>query len=636
MNSTEEAIHFEITADNENLKKKIEESRQAILDSGKKAAEEITNILSIVNQAASNSDASKEQEKLNTLLKKYQTYADKRTEIERKCEEELAILQSKNTDGQYDAQIKQAQKTKTTELVQVNFDEAKKGSDFTQLFGKVENLSAKAIAALRNKIQDQMAGFKDSLPEADFKTVSEAFDKLKIAGTGKNPFGAATAAIEVWQKANEEAKQAQEELNEANASGADKTEKVAAAELKLAAAQAARATAVADATVSINAVGKKGQETVGAAKDVVGILGDFGVELPGEITGAIEGVGQMMDGLASINLANPMSIVTSSIKIVGGLAKSFVSLFSGDAAAERRIKSLQKQIDTLQKSYNELGDAVDKAYSTDASKMIGQQNEMLEQQKVLIQNQIAAEQSKKNADEGKIAAWQAQLDQIDQTLVENEEKALDAIFGKDLKAAIDNFATDYAEAWTKGEDRSKAAKDTVRKMMQEMVTESIKAAMQSSGAMENIRKKLEEFYKDEILSEMEQQAMYDMAKDLQKELDSEFGWADSLMEDPKPQEERQVSSRGIASMSQESADELNGMFTAMQGMVSDLRANQFEMLDIQRLNLPNLQQLSHLSHLSTISENTGYCRRLEGIENDMNAVKGELQTMNLKGLIIRR
>ena len=73
---------------------------------------------------------------------------------------------------------------------------------------------------------------------------------------------------------------------------------------------------------------------------------------------------------------------------------------------------------------------------------------------------------------------------------ENKEKAVDAIFGEDVKTAIEDFASAYAEAWSNGEDRAESAKDAVKNIMRQMVTESIKSAIQASGSMEKIRQKL--------------------------------------------------------------------------------------------------------------------------------------------------
>lgn len=250
----------------------------------------------------------------------------------------------------------------------------------------------------------------------------------------------------------------------------------------------------------------------------------------------------------------------AAIGLVGSLASSIAKIH--DAKNEKRIQDLQEQIDLLSRSYDKLGESIEKAYSKDASNLINQQNKLLEQQKVLIQQQIREEQDKKKTDNERIKEWQQQIEDINELIENNKEAAVDAIFGEDLKSAIDNFASAYAEAWTNGENKAESAKEMVKNMMRQMVTESIKAATQSSGAMERIRQKLQEFYADNVLSSWEQDYIYNMAEELQKELDKQFGWADSIMKDDSSKQQN-ASSKGFTTMSQESANELNGRFTAV-------------------------------------------------------------------------
>lgn len=53
-----------------------------------------------------------------------------------------------------------------------------------------------------------------------------------------------------------------------------------------------------------------------------------------------------------------------------------------------------------------------------------------------------------------------------------------------------------------------------------------------------------------------------MAEEIQKELDKQFGWADDLFEEDSSKQQS-ASSRGFETMSQDTADELNGRFTAV-------------------------------------------------------------------------
>ena len=287
------------------------------------------------------------------------------------------------------------------------------------------------------------------------------------------------------------------------------------------------------------------------------------------LSGIAEGINVAMDGLNSAMqgaeagaIFGPIgSAAGAAIGLVSSLASSIAKIH--DAKNEKRIQELQDQVDTLDRSYEKLDKSIETAYGKSASSLIEDQNKLLEQQKVLIQNQIKEEQDKKNTDSDRIKEWENQIDEINNLISDNKEKAIDVIFGEDLKSAIDNFAEAYADAWASGENRAKSAKDVVKQMMQQMVTESIKAAIKSSNKMEEIRTKLQQFYADNVLSQWEQDYINNMAEQLQQEIDAQFGWADSLMGESSTTEQKSTA-EGFETMSQDTATELNGRFTALQ------------------------------------------------------------------------
>lgn len=289
------------------------------------------------------------------------------------------------------------------------------------------------------------------------------------------------------------------------------------------------------------------------------------------LSGIAEGINVAMDGLnsamqgaeagAKLGLGPIGSAAGAAVGLVSSLASSIAKIH--DAKNEKRIQKLQDQVDTLDRSYEKLGKSIETAYGKSASSLIEDQNKLLEQQKVLIQNQIKEEQDKKNTDSDRIKEWENQIDEINNLISDNKEKAIDVIFGEDLKSAIDNFAEAYADAWASGENRAKSAKDVVKQMMQQMVTESIKAAIKSSNKIEEIRTKLQQFYADNVLSQWEQDYINNMAEQLQQEIDAQFGWADSLMGESSTTEQKSKAG-GFETMSQDTATELNGRFTALQ------------------------------------------------------------------------
>ena len=310
---------------------------------------------------------------------------------------------------------------------------------------------------------------------------------------------------------------------------------------------------------------------VGAITQAAEFLGDslsniseaFGGNFLG---GLAEGIGvatdaanAAMSGAEAGKVFGPWGAAAgAAIGLVSSLASSFSKLH--DKKHERKIQEIAEQIEVLEKSYEKLGENIEKAYSNDASNLIKDQNRLLQQQKVLIQNQIKEEESKKKTDSNRIKEWQQQIEDINKTIEDNKEAAVDAIFGSDLQSAIEDFASAYTDAWGAGEDKAKSAKDMVKNMIKSMITESIKAA--ASDPMKAIREKLLEFWSDQYISSIEQERLNQMATDLQQELDRKFGWADSLMNDSTYSQE--ASSKGFQAMSQETGDELNGRFTALQ------------------------------------------------------------------------
>lgn len=489
---------------------------------------------------------------LNTIVEKYGTMEDKIAKIREKHAKDR---ETATKNGRSDL-IPQIDKHETEEIGQIKVDELMKTDDWINLFQNLDALSSREIRRIIDNINKQ-------LKNADFdpinlKAITDQLDQAAETAVKKNPFSNVVTGFRDYKKAMQEAVRLREKYNQTQ----KESDKQAADQAELNAI-----TKKQKAWQNAQAAAAETSQLIGA---VSGMLGNMGVDVPAEV----EGLMGALDSFASMDITKPFSIVTGAI---GGIANLIGGIFGGgDRRKERNIQRLQDQIDALEKSYDELGEAVEEAYSTDASELIEQQNELLEQQKILIQNQIAEERSKKDTDEERIKEWENQIDEINKQIEENKEKALDAIFGEDLKSAIDNFATAYADAWANGEDRARTARDVVRNMMRQMVTESIKSAIQSSEAMKKIREKLQEFWLDGVFSAEEQEEAYKMADDLQKYLDDKYGWAGSLLSDNQASTQN-ATSRGFQAMSQDTGDELNGRFTDMQGKMNIL-VNGMELL----------------------------------------------------------
>ena len=554
-----------------------------------------------------NIDKAQQQETYRALLDNLNDYKQKEKDLRDKWDTDIAVaVESK--DAYLVAKLMEG---KQKALSALNGQMLQESDEWQQLFRNLDNLTVQQLEKLSNTIKEKAKGLK--LNPIDAQAVTNSLKEVDEKIRTMNPFGLLSKHLKEYKKAED-----------------DVTKKNALKEM------------FRDTAASIDMV-KGGFDAVVGGLNEMGLAGDEATQqLLSDLSNLMGSASQLATSIAS---ANPVGIIQGSI----GVLTSVFNIFNNDKRHEKKIKALQDQVDALDKSYEKLGKAIDKAYSKDASQLIDQQNKLLEQQKVLIQQQIREEQDKKKTDKDRIKDWQEQIEEINDVIADNKEKAVDAIFGEDLKSAIDNFANAQAEAWASGEDRAESAKDTVKKMMRQMVTESIKAATESSGAMEKIRDKLKEFYADNVLSGWEQDYIYNMAEELQKEINRQFGWADSLMKDeveePEKEEVSENSLKGAyAKASQESINLLAGQTGAVRVLLEDIRGSmqpireQMKLIyDMQSRGWEDVKAIRELSdkvekNTDRIAENTREIKEVAGkiSENTRGTVDALEGTINVK------
>lgn len=591
---------------------------------------------SYVKRERSTSNVSKEQleeEKraMNEYLKEYGSYLDKRDAI-------TALYNEKIAKATTEGERKSLSEAMKRELSDLDIEASKTTSAISRLFGDMKDKTLSELEAINRKGREALEFLK-----------SGVWDESK----GKD-FGITKETFELWSKSPDKLKDISDALKE-NKEAADKLrpayEKVAKG-LK-GVFEAGNDTkklrqAIDDIEEGLGEIMRSGQflsDTFSKLGDSFG--GAFG-EIAEGLNVAMDAVNSAMDGAKAGAMFGPIGASAgAAIGVVTSLASSIVKIH--DKKNESRIQRLQDQIDTLDKSYDKLGRSIEKAYSKDASKLIDQQNKLLEQQKVLIQNQIKEEEDKKKTDNDRIKEWRDQIDEINNTIADNKEAGKDAIFGSDIKSAIDDFANAYADAWAAGEDKARSAKDLVRKMIRNMVTESIKAA--ASDPMKEIREKLLEFWSDDYISDWEQDYLDRKAQELADDLDRKFGWADKYFNTGNAVEEddgRTASSKGVGSISQDSADVIDGKMSTqlifldrtlvqVTGIADQMRF----IYDLQTRGWKNVEAIKDLS--GKVSENTAKVAEISGriealsekIEANTKSAASGIKTINDKGILMR-
>lgn len=594
---------------------------------------------SYVKRERSTSNVNKEQleeEKraMNEYLKEYGSYLDKRDAITALYNEKIAKA---TTEGEKLSLGEEMKK----ELAAVDDEAQKKTSIITKLFS---DMSKRTVVDIRS-ISKEAQAMLDYINEGEFKTGSD----------GKGLFGLTKEQFDILSKSPEKLQAIKDEIANVNkeADQMDTSFNKVSNGLKKVFSAGDDTKGLKEGLAEIDAGMSDIMQAGQFLSDTFSKLGDaFGSDLMSGIAEglnvAMDAVNSAMDGAKAGAMFGPIGASAgAAIGVVTSLASSIAKIH--DKKNESRIQRLQDQIDTLDKSYDKLGRSIEKVYSKDASKLIDQQNKLLEQQKVLIQNQIKEEEDKKKTDNDRIKEWRDQIDEINNTIADNKEAGKDAIFGSDIKSAIDDFANAYADAWATGEDKAQSAKDLVRKMIKNMVTESIKAA--ASDPMKAIREKLLEFWSDDYISDWEQDYLDRKAQELADDLDRKFGWADKYFNTGNTEEEddgRTASSKGVGSISQDSADAIDGKMSTqlifldrtlvqVTGIADQMRF----IYDLQTRGWKNVEAIKDLS--GKVSENTAKVAEISGriealsekIEANTKSAASGIKTINDKGILMR-
>jgi DNA repair exonuclease SbcCD ATPase subunit len=289
-----------------------------------------------------------------------------------------------------------------------------------------------------------------------------------------------------------------------------------------------------------------------------------------------------------------------------------------DNKLQKSIEKLEKDVEKLKEKYADLDRVISKAYSAKAGNLIQEQLELLETQKEIIEYQKQLEQDKKNTDDDKIKEYNNTIKQLEYNIEDLQDKRIEAINGTSIQSAIADFANAYASAWNTGEDKAKAIKDVVRKMIQTAVTELIKGRM--SPAVTNFSKALSEAMADGILSADEELNLDALSNEIYNSVGDLSNFDKYLDTDAAVE----ASKKGFASMSQDTANELNGRFTAIQTHTYSIN----EQMKLLYSNSNNI--------LNTVVLISTHTMRLHAIENSVGAMNNGINDMVTRGVLLRR
>lgn len=303
----------------------------------------------------------KEAEAMRDYLSEYGNYEEKKLAITQEYEKRIAEA---TTEGEQ----KTLQEELKKKMADLDMEELKEGLDWESVFGDLDKVSTESLQSLRTRLKEYIDTQKDLQPDS-LKDLVRAIDSIDKKLNERNPFTALKTSISQVQSTTLSVKEAQEAYNKAVREGTEAEQQNAKATLD--AARNAKQKALAEATDALhNSVGQV-KEYVGAAEDLLGLVEQFGIDSPEWMGEWLEGMGQTLDGLESIDLTRPMSILTGGIKALSGVVKQVFSLggiinWGGSNAKEVQatMERLTNRNELLQTSIEDLTDTLKQSRGT--------------------------------------------------------------------------------------------------------------------------------------------------------------------------------------------------------------------------------------------------------------------------------
>ena len=648
------------------------------------------------------------------LAEHYLSYADERLAIEKKFNDDISILQEarKKAEAKGDASeiakidrsVEKRTEIKNEDIFKLDAEQFKKNMNWEQVFGNLDKVSTDTLKKLKVNLKDFISSQKDLSPE-NLKELVDAIERIDDKVSERNPFEAMSVSFKSLKDATDAQREAQEAYNKTLKEGTDEEKKNAKATLE--SAKNNKQKALSEATTILHhGVDEIGQY-VDAGNQVIGIMETLGTKTPEWLEGTMSGFGEMLDGLGSIDLMKPMSIVTGGLQTIKGALTSITSLggvinWSGSNAKEVQdsINRLTDRNETLQTSIESLTDEIKASKGT---KSVAAYRSAYEYQKEQNSNylNIAREQAgyhnshkswqyymrwsaedlkwiQQNINKnftGTSSLWELTPEEMEKlrsnvdiwTKMQNAgkggygervtdklddyieqagklEELTDSLYegltGMSFDSMYDSFVSSLMDMEKSAED---VADDISKYFMQAMLSNAIGEqfsdklrtwydkfgeAMKDDGTLDNNERK-------ELMDEY--MGYVDEAMKLRDELAAATGY-DKISQESTSQS---ASSKGFQAMSQDTGEELNGRFTALQIAGEEIK-NQ-NIIQSQSLNLLTVKADAILSmntetrniaddtrnliaqsylELVQISENTGaIVKPIIQIQKDMAEVK---------------
>ena len=391
-------------------------------------------------------------------------------------------------------------------------------SDFyIKIFENLDTTSSRVLDAMSKRLQDLRGSLKNLSPE-QLKQVVSAMEQINTESVSRNPFknlsknikeyiafqknrnklekdflNSADKEGELKKQSQEQSKIVQQKKEEYDA--AVKTYGAMSGQAGVAynayMTEKAKLDVILDELVAQGKITqemadqiRKGEQSKKTLKDQVGGIADqfsqlasgwgemesmlqsFGVELPEEIGGALNGLSQASGGIKKILDGDIIGGVFSTVAGVGNTIANIFGFGSKDNKLQKQIEEQQKAVERLQRAYEKLEENISNAFTaSDLNISTNEAIENLRQQNADIEKMIALENDKKDSDSAQIEEWYNQIEDNREQIEELIRQQTEEMGGFGDKANYKSAAQEFADAWM---DAFNSSSDTLEALQGKM------------------------------------------------------------------------------------------------------------------------------------------------------------------------
>lgn len=294
----------------------------------------------------------------------------------------------------------------------------------------------------------------------------------------------------------------------------------------------------------------------------------------------------------------------------------------------------EKSIENIADAYAGVAYTADKALGKDRYKEARSQLENLAEQQILLQKQIDTENSKKDTDSSKIEEWRRQIQENAEEMATIINEMLEDIIGYTAEDLASELGDAFFEAFEAGEDAAEAWGDKVndivadilkRMMIQELLEKPIGEIFD--------RYKTKWFGSDGTFQGFNavEGSLTDFASELNALVQNLYEGMEDLPDELKTlligDAEREGTSRGIATASQESVDENNARLTTIQEHTYTL---------VQGMGDLNRTSSAILDKVTGIEKNTSEANtKLDTMSKSVKDIKDTVDDISTRGIKLK-